>query len=268
MNHYFSAYIILFNIILCNAQKEINYFPQEQLIHIDCRKTPTPSTCLYAHYQNALKEILKPHIANPENFKNDTINIQLSFKVDKKGFIIRESIGTRVTDSILRKRIKTNLVSLLENPIKFEVLNKKKDKYEPTHNLSYSLTTSNFNFIPSNKIYNGADIFEAPSWPSGCSHRYGKKGRICFNQQIREHIRKHFRYPEEAQKLGLQGKVSILFKINKKGEVYDLRTRGPHKILEDEAARIIKLLPKLQSAAINGKPVKVPFSIPITFKLK
>ena len=44
--------------------------------------------------------------------------------------------------------------------------------------------------------------------------------------------------------------------------------RGPDKNLEAEAMRIIQKLPKMTPGKQRGRAVKVPFSIPITFKLQ
>jgi protein TonB len=82
-----------------------------------------------------------------------------------------------------------------------------------------------------------------------------------------KHIRKNFRYPEIAQEMGLQGRVSVIFTVQKDGSIGDVRLKGPHESLEEEAARIISKLPKLQPGKQRGTPVKVPYSIPITFKL-
>ncbi|SNZ01250.1 M56 family metallopeptidase [Flagellimonas pacifica] len=108
-------------------------------------------------------------------------------------------------------------------------------------------------------------IEEAPIFP-GCEDAVDK--RKCFQEKMQRHIRKNFRYPEEAHKLGVQGKVYIIFKISKDGTITNIRTRGPHKSLEDEAQRIIKRLPQMQPGKQKGEVVEVPFSIPITFKLQ
>ena len=86
-------------------------------------------------------------------------------------------------------------------------------------------------------------------------------------ERIQEHIRKNFRYPEEAQELGLQGKVNVVFTIDTKGKIKDIRKQGPHKVLEDETQRIIEQLPQMFPGKSHGVAVDVPFSIPITFKL-
>ena len=80
---------------------------------------------------------------------------------------------------------------------------------------------------------------------------------------------KNFNYPEEAQEKGIQGRVNTMFLIAKDGTISAIAKMGPDKILEDEAVRIISKLPKMKPGRqANGKAVTVPFSIPITFKLK
>jgi len=70
-----------------------------------------------------------------------------------------------------------------------------------------------------------------------------------------------------AQDMGISGKVFVLFAIDKNGNISDIRTRGPEKVLEQEAERIISLLPKMIPGKQRGKAVKVPYSVPIFFKL-
>ena len=67
--------------------------------------------------------------------------------------------------------------------------------------------------------------------------------------------------------MGIQGRVYVSFIINKDGTIGSVRMRGPDKNLEKEAARIINKLPKMTPGKQRGRPVRVPFSIPITFKL-
>ncbi|MFN3137850.1 MAG: TonB family protein [Allomuricauda sp.] len=110
-----------------------------------------------------------------------------------------------------------------------------------------------------------AVIDEVPIFP-GCENAVDKKQ--CFNEKIVEHIKKHFIYPEAAEKQGIQGRVSILFTIDTNGEISSIKKRGPSEILENEAVRIIERLPKMQPGKHKGETANVPFAIPITFKLK
>ena len=110
-----------------------------------------------------------------------------------------------------------------------------------------------------------AVIEDVPVFP-GCEGASDKKA--CFQEQMQKHIRKHFRYPEIAQEMGVQGRVNVMFVIQKDGSIGGIRMRGPDKNLEAEALRIIELLPKMTPGKQRGRPVKVPFSIPITFRLQ
>ena len=87
-----------------------------------------------------------------------------------------------------------------------------------------------------------AVIEDVPVFP-GCENESDK--RACFNKMIQKHIGKNFRYPEIAQEMGVQGRVSVMFVIQKDGSIGNVRMRGPDKNLEAEAARIINKLPKM-----------------------
>lgn len=109
-----------------------------------------------------------------------------------------------------------------------------------------------------------AVIDEAPVFP-GCEGASDLKK--CFIEKTKNHIRKHFNYPAKAKTQGIQGRVAIMFTIARDGTIKNIRKRGPHELLEAEAVRIIKRLPKMKPGRHNGNAVSVPFSVPITFKI-
>ncbi|MGC6421512.1 MAG: energy transducer TonB [Flavobacteriaceae bacterium] len=111
-----------------------------------------------------------------------------------------------------------------------------------------------------------AVIEDVPIFP-GCEKVAKSERRTCFQDKMNRHIRKNFRYPEIAQEMGIQGRVYVQFVIAKDGSITGIRMRGPDKNLEKEAARIIGKLPKMTPGKQRGRPVRVPFSIPITFRL-
>ena len=111
-----------------------------------------------------------------------------------------------------------------------------------------------------------AVIEDVPIFP-GCEKVSKSERRNCFQEKMNKHIRKNFRYPEIAQEMGIQGRVYVNFIIAKDGQITNIRMRGPDKNLEKEAARIISKLPKMTPGKQRGRPVRVPFSIPITFRL-
>ena len=91
----------------------------------------------------------------------------------------------------------------------------------------------------------------------------------CFKEKISSHIKKNFKYPEKSYRNSVQGRVLVQFIIDKEGSVADLNIRGPYKgeLLEKEAERIIRKLPKFKPGKHNGKTVKVKYGVPITFKI-
>ena len=112
-----------------------------------------------------------------------------------------------------------------------------------------------------------AVIEDVPIFP-GCEKVSKSERRNCFQEKMNKHIRKNFRYPEIAQEMGIQGRVYVNFIIAKDGQITNIRMRGPDKNLEKEAKRIIAKLPNMIPGKQRGRPVRVPFSIPITFRLQ
>lgn len=110
-----------------------------------------------------------------------------------------------------------------------------------------------------------AIIEDVPIFP-GCENVAKDQRRNCFQEKMNKHIRKNFRYPEITQEMGIQGRVYVNFIIAKDGQ--NIRMRGPDKNLEKEAQRIISKLPSMTPGKQRGRPVRVPFSIPINFKLQ
>ncbi|SHJ35905.1 TonB family C-terminal domain-containing protein [Arenibacter nanhaiticus] len=110
-----------------------------------------------------------------------------------------------------------------------------------------------------------AVVEKVPVFP-GCEGAEDK--RACFNDMMYKHISKNFRYPEVAQENGIQGRVSVMFIIGVDGSISNAKMRGPDKLLEEEAARIVSQLPQMTPGEQKGKKVRVPYSIPITFKLQ
>ena len=110
-----------------------------------------------------------------------------------------------------------------------------------------------------------AVIEEVPIFP-GCEGMSKRESKACFQVKIQEHVLKHFNYPQTALDLGIKGRVFVVFVIDSKGYTTGIRSRGPDKILEKEAERIIGLLPKMKPGKQRGKSVKVAYALPIFFK--
>ena len=113
---------------------------------------------------------------------------------------------------------------------------------------------------------NHLNIEDVPMFRS-CKNVFKSQRRECFQNKMTKHIRKHFYYPKYAFNRGIQGRVFVQFIIEKDGSIGEINASGADKSLKDAAVRIIKKLPKMIPGKVNGKAVRVPFSIPIEYKL-
>lgn len=85
---------------------------------------------------------------------------------------------------------------------------------------------------------------------------------------LRKYISDHVVYPAVARENGIEGTVFLRFEVTKKGTVGKVELqKGVDPLLDDEAIRVIKKLPKFTPGEQNGKKVNVWYSIPVTFKL-
>ena len=108
-------------------------------------------------------------------------------------------------------------------------------------------------------------IENVPEYP-GCEKGTNSEKRKCMSKAIEKFIQKKFN-SDLANDLGLTGKqrISVIFKIDKDGNVTGVRSRAPHPRLEKEAERVVNLLPKMKPGRQRGRAVVVPYSLPITF---
>ena len=120
--------------------------------------------------------------------------------------------------------------------------------------------TENNSKVPSEIIDN------VPVYP-GCKGSELKK-RKCMSEKIAKFVERKFN-TDIAADLGLTGRqrISVIFKIDTLGNITGVRARAPHPRLEKEAVRVINLLPKMKPGIKNGKPVIVPYSIPMIFQV-
>ena len=113
-----------------------------------------------------------------------------------------------------------------------------------------------------------AVIENVPVFP-GCEKGSNNEKRKCMSEKIQKFVQKKFN-TDLAGDLGLSGRqrINVIFKIDKTGRVVGVRSRAPHPRLEKEAARVINLLPKMKPGKQRGKPVTVPYSLPIIFQVQ
>ena len=98
-------------------------------------------------------------------------------------------------------------------------------------------------------------VEESPSFPGGVAKLY-------------EFLSKQLRYPEMAKENGIQGKVFVQFVVCKDGSIKDVKViKSIHNILDKEASRVVKRMPKWSPGKQRGKAVNTKFTLPIKFKI-
>lgn len=81
-------------------------------------------------------------------------------------------------------------------------------------------------------------------------------------------LNRNIRYPEEAAERDIQGRPIVQFKVAADGSISDVHiVRSADPLLDAEAVRVVKEMPAFEPGKINGEPVNVWYTLPLTFKL-
>ena len=125
--------------------------------------------------------------------------------------------------------------------------------------------------LPSTNAQNAQDSVSSKIWD-------GDYGEIMpqfpgGDKALKEFIQKNLRYPTEAMKKGIQGRVIVTFNVETDGSITDAKVvKAVDSLLNNEALRIVKSMPKWQPGGMmsKGKTVltKYKYTIPVIFKLE
>ncbi|MBR3984391.1 MAG: M56 family metallopeptidase [Bacteroidaceae bacterium] len=98
-------------------------------------------------------------------------------------------------------------------------------------------------------------VEERPQFPGG-------------DAELMKFLQQSIKYPKEAQEQGKQGRVIVQFVVNKDGSITgDSIVRSVDPLLDAEAARVVRSMPNWTPGKQKGKPVRVRFTLPVTFRL-
>ena len=99
-------------------------------------------------------------------------------------------------------------------------------------------------------------VEEMPQFPGGPSALF-------------EYISKNIQYPKEAEVNGIQGRVIVTFIVEYDGSVSNAKVaKSLDPSLDREAQRLVKSMPHWIPGKQNGKPVRVNYTVPVTFRLQ
>ena len=87
-------------------------------------------------------------------------------------------------------------------------------------------------------------------------------------EEMMKFLQQNIKYPKEAQEQGKQGRVVVQFVVNKDGSISnDTIVRSVDPSLDAEALRVVRSMPNWTPGKQKGKPVRVRFTLPVTFHL-
>ncbi len=213
---------------------------------------------------------------NNDSTLNDTLLLGINLKIDTAGYAKFQDFDFFGQDSL-----QTDLINWLEKPslfspmlfdaqpvdcnieLKIPVYQNKillfvdfnESEYSSRNNTTLEEeTTYTWNFSPFDDI-TFFIVEQMPKFPGG-------------ELAMRSFIAKNIRYPVEAQEKGIKGKVYVTFVIDKKGQPVKISiAKSVHHLLDNEAMRVISLMPTWIPGRQRGKTVNVSFTVPINFDL-
>lgn len=101
-------------------------------------------------------------------------------------------------------------------------------------------------------VYHVAD--EMPAFPGG-------------PEAFQKFLRKELKYPDEALRRGVSGRVFVRFIITHEGRIRDAEVvKGLGSGLDQEALRLVRIMPWWTPGRISGQPVWVAYTLPIVFR--
>lgn len=109
-------------------------------------------------------------------------------------------------------------------------------------------------------LANGEQVFRVvevmPKFPGG-------------DAELMKFIAENVKYPQESQDKGEQGRVICSFVVTKDGTLTNYKIiRGISPALDQEAVRVLQMMPRWTPGTQRGEPVAVKYTVPITFKLQ
>ena len=87
-------------------------------------------------------------------------------------------------------------------------------------------------------------------------------------EEMMKFLQQNTKYPKEAQDKGIQGRVIVQFVVNKDGSISnDTVVRSVDPMLDAEAVRVVRSMPNWTPGKQKGEPVRVRFTLPVSFRL-
>lgn len=104
------------------------------------------------------------------------------------------------------------------------------------------------------KVYDVAE--QMPEYPGGMPAMF-------------EFLQKNMKYPKDAKKQKVEGRVMVMFVVETDGSISDVKVaKKTFPSLDAEAVRVVQSMPKWTPGRDKGKVVRVQYTLPVSFRLK
>ena len=242
------------------------------LIYTSCENTETDKTLSLVNE----KRLVKSFIGSRTN-KDGTFEKEKVFQSEKEGYLDIYLFGSKPEGKEISYEDLT-----VEEKNEFDIYNEKFKEFwngyatykffemeDGSRAIQEIIDRENFIKNKQTKDYSNASevpfavIDQVPVFP-GCEDVTDQKA--CMIEKITKHVNSNFNI-NLSKNLGLEpGKkrVYVQFKIDKTGKIVDVKARGPHTDLEEEAMRVVNSLPAMQPGEQNDKKVAVKYTLPIS----
>ena len=88
------------------------------------------------------------------------------------------------------------------------------------------------------------------------------------DRTLLDFLKSNLVYPKVAQDSSIQGRVIVRFTIEKDGSITDVEVaRSVYPALDEEAVRVVCMMPKWKPATKKGEPIRCKYILPVHFKI-
>ena len=248
---------------------------------------------------------MKPNVDFPKKAKNSFIFFQLgliatmlavlfvlefNFELKSKKAVVPETITTIDISVPTNFKIipkmnpiaenKPNAQPKFTNQFKETTKEVPKDKVKPVDNTPKDLDTNApkepvsenpIKEVPSTKPDTPTvlNVEELPMFPA-CRGLSRNEQLKCFEEQMSKAVAKNAEYPEIDRENGKQGRALISFIIDENGKIIDVKAldnKNATPEMKIAAEKAVRKVSKLTPAKQGGKPVRIKYVIPVSFRL-
>lgn len=262
--------------ILLNAQTNApkKAITAESTVAEGCQYEEEIYECSREKLQRATFAFLTPlDVLNvAKSTKQEIIFVNMSLATDNEGEIVKERSSLKFHETQMKPLAVEPTTPLEDFQIELAPVSQKQNSYIASH-LFLKIDRENNVFIPLYDHVPERVPFSGPEigiiYPGCNSATTNEDKKRCMSEKVSKFVGENFD-TELATKLDLDGiqKIFVAFTVNKEGKPIKIRSKAPHPKLSEEAERVIKLLPKMQPATIEGISVNVSYALPIVFKIK